>query len=78
MAKGLEIQNKRFVITGKLSVTRKEMTALIESKGGIVVGEVSGKTNYLIMGANAGYTKFFAAQEKGIPIIEEEDFLSAM
>ena len=42
--------------------------------GGKVTSAVSGKTSYLIMGANPGETKKAAAAAKGVKIINEEQF----
>jgi DNA ligase (NAD+) len=61
---------KSFVITGTLSVGRDEMKALIESKGGKVAGSVSKKTDFLVVGENAG-SKATKAQELGVQILTE-------
>jgi DNA ligase (NAD+) len=61
---------KSFVITGTLSVGRDEMKALIESKGGKVPGSVSKKTDFLVVGENAG-SKATKAQELGVQILTE-------
>lgn len=61
---------KSFVITGTLSVGRDEMKALIESKGGKVSGSVSKKTDYLVVGENAG-SKAAKAQELGVQVLTE-------
>ncbi len=61
---------KSFVITGTLSVGRDEMKALIESKGGKVAGSVSKKTDFLVVGENAG-SKAAKARELGVQILTE-------
>lgn len=67
-----------FVITGSVShfSNRGEVKELIESLGGKVTGSVTSKTNYLInndiMSASSKNKK---ANELGIPIISEEQFL---
>lgn len=64
-----------FVITGTLpNMDRKEAALKIEELGGKVTGSVSKKTNYLLAGENAG-SKLAKAQELGIPVISEEEFL---
>lgn len=65
-----------FVLTGALSkFTRDEATEKIELMGGKVSGSVSKKTNYVIVGDNAG-SKEKKARELGIPIISEDDFIA--
>lgn len=67
-----------FVITGSVEhfANRKEVQALIESKGGKVTGSVTAKTSYLINNDTAsGSSKNKKARELGIPVISEEDFL---
>jgi DNA ligase (NAD+) len=60
-----------FVITGTLpTLTRDEAKSIIESAGGKVVGSVSGKTNYLLAGQEAG-SKLEKATKLGIPVIHE-------
>lgn len=84
---GVNFENKRvvsdtrfsgmtFVLTGALSkFTREEATEKIESFGGKASGSVSKKTNFVIVGENAG-SKAKKAQELGIPILSEDDFLN--
>lgn len=65
-----------FVLTGALSkFTREEATEKIESFGGKASGSVSKKTNYVVVGENAG-SKERKARELGIPILSEDDFLN--
>jgi DNA ligase (NAD+) len=60
-----------FVITGTLpSWTRDEATAFIQQHGGKVTGSVSQKTNYLLVGENAG-SKLDKAQALGVTILDE-------
>jgi len=61
-----------FVITGTLpTLSRNEATALIAAHGGKVTGSVSQRTDYLLVGAKPGGTKFNKAQELGVPTIDE-------
>lgn len=63
------------VATGKLmNFTRNEINNKILELGGIPGGSVTKKTNYLICGEKAG-SKLKKAQELGIPILSEEQFL---
>lgn len=71
----LILDGKKFVLTGELNgMTRLEAKKNIESNGGSVVSAVSKKTNYVLAGANPG-SKYLKAQQLGITILSEEDFL---
>ncbi len=70
-----------FVITGSVEhfANRKELQALIESKGGKATGSVTSKTTYLINNDTASNSsKNKKAKELGIPILSEEDFLKLL
>ena len=69
---------KTFVITGSVEhfANRSEAKAFIEARGGKVTGSVTKKTDYLINNdKSSGSSKNKKAQELGIPILSEEDFL---
>ena len=69
---------KTFVLTGALvRFTRAEATEMIESRGGKASGSVSKKTAYVVAGEAAG-SKLRKAQELGIPVLSEEEFLNMM
>lgn len=69
---------KTFVLTGTLdSITRDEAKTKIESLGGNCAGSVSKKTNVVIAGHDAG-SKLTKAQELGIDIWNEEEFLKVL
>lgn len=60
-----------FVITGTLPTwSRDQAKTFIEQHGGKVTGSVSKKTNYLLVGENAG-SKLTKAQALGIPSLDE-------
>ncbi len=59
-----------FVLTGMLSQPRDEVAAWIEAQGGKVVGSVSKKTSYVVVGENPG-SKLAKAQQLSIPILNE-------
>ena len=68
-----------FVITGDVHhyKNRNELKAYIESQGGKVASAVSGSTSFLInndVTSTSGKNK--KAQQLGIPIISEDDFIS--
>lgn len=69
---------KTFVLTGSLErFTRSEATEMIEARGGKASGSVSKKTSYVVAGEAAG-SKLRKAQELGIPVLTEEEFLEMM
>jgi DNA ligase (NAD+) len=66
---------KTFVLTGTLpKMTREEATAKIEAAGGKVSGSVSKKTDFVLAGEEAG-SKLEKAQELGVKILDEAEFL---
>lgn len=67
------INGKTFVITGTLSVPRDEIKEKLESLGANVTGSVTKKTDYVIVGENAG-SKYDKAKELGITIINEDEY----
>jgi DNA ligase (NAD+) len=69
---------KSFVLTGTLEhYTREEATALIEERGGKVVGSVSKKTDYLLLGKEPG-SKWEKAKSLGVPILSEDAFSKSL
>lgn len=67
--------NKIVVVTGTLQhFTRNEITKKLENLGAKVSGSVSKKTDYLIVGENAG-SKLQKAKQCDIPILTEDEFL---
>ncbi|NLF78242.1 MAG: NAD-dependent DNA ligase LigA [Chloroflexi bacterium] len=70
------LEGLTFVLTGTLpTLKREEATALIEQHGGKVTGSVSGKTSFVVAGAEAG-SKLAKARQLGIPILDEDSLLS--
>ena len=75
---GDQLAGKIFVLTGTLErFTRDEAGAMIEAQGGKVSGSVSKKTSYVVAGEAAG-SKLRKAQELGIPVLTEEEFLTML
>ena len=74
----LTLEGKTFVITGSVEhfVNRSELKDYIEKLGGRVTGSVSKNTDYLINNdTTSGSSKNKKANELGIPILSEQDFL---
>lgn len=69
------LSGKTFVFTGTLSsFSREEAKRIVESLGGRVASGVSRKVDYVVVGADPG-EKLRKAQELGITILNEEEFL---
>lgn len=67
-----------FVLTGTLpTLKRDEAKSMIENFGGKSSGSVSKKTTYVLAGEEAG-SKLTRAQELGIKIISEDEFLDML
>ena len=71
------LQGKSIVISGVFALhSRDEYKDLIEKHGGKNVGSISKKTSFILAGDNMGPSKLEKAQKLGIPIIDENEFLS--
>ena len=69
---------KTFVITGSLSsMKRSEAKELITQQGGRLSSSLTKGTDYLVIGESPG-SKLQKANELGIPIISEEEFLNLL
>ncbi len=72
------LRGKTFVITGTLpTLKRDEAKDLIEKAGGKVTTSVSAKTDYLVVGEDAG-SKLEKAQSLGITQLDEAQFLEIL
>ena len=71
-----KLQGLTFVISGTFQHhSRDEYKDMIETNGGKNSGAVSAKTNYILAGENMGPAKLEKAQQLGVKIIDENDFL---
>lgn len=69
------IEGLRFVITGEISgMDRDEAKDALTALGAKVTGSVSGKTDYVVVGVNPGANKLAAAEEKGIPLLDQDQY----
>ncbi|MBR1927854.1 MAG: NAD-dependent DNA ligase LigA, partial [Bacteroidales bacterium] len=63
------------VVSGNFSKSRDEIKRLIESNGGKNSSSVSGKTSFLLAGSKPGPEKIRKAEELGVRIISEDEFM---
>ena len=70
------LEGQSIVISGTFSQhSRDEYKAMIEQNGGKNVGSVSKKTSFILAGENMGPEKRKKAEELGIRLVTEEEFL---
>jgi DNA ligase (NAD+) len=76
---GGEFSGKTFLFTGTLpTLKRSEAEAIAEAKGASILGGVSSKLNYLVVGEDAG-SKLEKAKKLGsVTILSEAEFLTMM
>jgi DNA ligase (NAD+) len=73
---GNALDGKVIVISGVFQkYTRDEYKELIEKNGGKNSASVSGNTSFILAGENMGQSKKEKADELGVPMISESDFL---
>jgi DNA ligase (NAD+) len=70
------LEGKTFVVSGVFErVSRNELKKLIEDNGGKVSSSISAKTAYVVAGNNMGPSKLAKAENLGVSIISEDEFL---
>jgi len=67
------LEGTTWVITGTLSESREVFADLIRSHGGRLASSVSGKTDFLLAGEEAG-SKLDRARSLGVRVVNEEEF----
>lgn len=73
------LAGKSIVISGVFAHhSRDEYKAMIETNGGKNVGSVSKKTSFILAGDNMGPEKRKKAEDLGIPLVSEDDFLQML
>lgn len=71
-AQAQPLAGKAFVLTGSLeSMTRDEAKARLQALGAKVTGSVSGKTDFVVVGADPG-SKYDKAVELGVAVLDED------
>ena len=70
-----KITGKIIVLTGTLSQSRDRWKARLEEAGATIVGSVSKKTDYVLVGENAG-SKLKKAKQLNIPVVSEQEIES--
>jgi len=74
----LPLAGMEFVLTGRLeTLSRGEAEARIRALGGAAKGDVTGKTTYLVAGADPG-SKLARAEALGVKQLAEEEFLEML
>ena len=70
-----KLNNKTFLITGKLSgISRAEVKSIIENNSGKILSTISNKLDYLITGEKPTSKKVIKAKELNIKILSQSDF----
>ena len=73
------LSEQTFLFTGTLAkLKRSEAEMLVEKNGGKIVGGVSSKLNYLVVGEDAGSKLEKAKKIQTIKIISEDDFIKLL
>ena len=71
------LKGEVFVVSGVFyQMSRNELKKAIEDNGGKVSTSISKKTNFIIAGENMGPSKLAKAQDLGVEIISEQDFIN--
>lgn len=76
---GSALEGKSIVISGVFTRhSRDEYKLMIEQHGGKNMSSISGKTSFILAGANMGPSKLQKAEKLGVQIVDEDTFLSML
>ncbi len=71
-----KLEGKKIVVSGVFeNFERNDLKKLIEQNGGINVGSVSGKTDFVLAGEGMGPSKLAKAEKLGVSIVSEAEFV---
>ncbi|MGA0273496.1 MAG: NAD-dependent DNA ligase LigA [Flavobacteriaceae bacterium] len=71
-----QFSGKRFVVSGVFeSFSREDLKKEIEDLGGIIASSISSKTDYLVAGEGMGPSKKAKAEQLGIPLLNEQEYM---
>ena len=71
-----KLEGQIFVVSGVFhQMSRSELKKAIEDNGGKVSSSISKKTNFIVAGDNMGPSKLTKAQDLGVTIISEQEFI---
>ena len=71
-----QFSGKRFVVSGVFeSFSRENLKKEIEDLGGIIASSISSKTDYLVAGEGIGPSKKAKAEQLGIPLLNEQEYM---
>ena len=72
-----KLEGMSIVISGIFSnFSRSELKKIIEDHGGKNIGSISKKITFVLMGDNMGPSKRKKAEDLGIPLLNEKDFIN--
>jgi DNA ligase (NAD+) len=78
-ASGGNFNGQSFLFTGTLpTLKRSEAEEMVEKNGGTILGGVSSKLNYLVVGEDAGSKLEKAKKINSVKIISEAEFLKML
>ena len=78
-ATGGNLEGLSFLFTGTMpTLKRSDAEEMVEKNGGKIVGSVSSKLNYLVVGEDAGSKLEKAKKINTVKIISEADFLKML
>ena len=76
---GGNLSGQSFLFTGTLpTLKRSDAEAMVEANGGSILGGVSSKLNYLVVGEDAGSKLEKAKKINSVKIISEAEFLKML